>query len=88
MTPGKIVDLRNLGFRNFVRINTTHPLTACMNMKHYLGCFLTAHAEEMLQDLNDELHRSIVVVQENDFVKTRLLKLGTRLFYSKATILT
>src|SRR3990172_3399827 len=42
------------------------------------------HREDRLQDGDDELHRGVVVVVEEDFVELRLLGLGPRLFRDSA----
>jgi hypothetical protein len=47
-----------------------------MNMKHDACGGLAVLLEKTLQDVNDELHGSVVVVQNEDPVETGLLGLG------------
>jgi hypothetical protein len=45
-------------------------------MQHDAGCVFAILGKKTFQNNHDELHRSIVVVQQDDFIKLRLLKLG------------
>src|SRR3989344_4806652 len=72
----EIQPLPHLGFRNFPGINPANPDTFLVHLQHDAGCILAVLGEKPLQNDHHELHRSIVVVQQDDFVKLRLLELG------------
>ena len=49
-----------------------------MDRQHNLRGFLSVHAEELLQNVHDKLHRRVVIVQQNHFVHRWTLKLWFR----------
>ena len=55
-----------------------------MDLQHNPGCFGAVHREESLQDIHDELHGGIVVVDEHDLVQRRALELGRRFLDDQA----
>ena len=79
MLPGEIHDLVDLGLRDLVRKHTAHANAAMMNVQHDPHCILVALAEELLQHVNDEFHRRVIVVQHQDLVHRRLFRLGADL---------
>ena len=76
---GKVVDLRHLRLCHLEGVNSAHAHATLVDVKHDLGRFLHAFAENTLKDKDDELHRRIVVVQKQNPIHRRLLRLGVRL---------
>ena len=72
---GTLVYLRCLRVGNILRIYSTYALTLRMDRQHDLSGLLPAHTEKLLQHLNHELHRSVVVIQEDHPVKRRFFEL-------------
>ena len=62
MLASHVHDLRHLGLRDLVGIDAANAHAFVMHMQHDAGRVFPAFVEEPLQDENDELHRSIVVV--------------------------
>src|SRR5690606_8719893 len=78
MLTGKIHDLRDLGFSHLKRIDTTFTNAVIMNMPHDLCGRLTIFMEKSLQDVHDEFHWCVIVVQEQYAIEARLLGLRPR----------
>ncbi len=55
-------------------------------MQHDLSGLFPVHSEEMFQDVHDELHRSVVIVQQQHLVKRRALQFGLRALYRDVAI--
>lgn len=68
--------LRHLGLRNLVREYPTDALAAGMNLKHDASGVLAVQPEHVLQDIDDELHWRVVVVQQDHLVKGGALEFG------------
>lgn len=66
-------DLRHFGLCDLERIDANDRDTLCMDGHHDVLCARAVHVEESLQHINDELHRRVVVIQHQDFVKRRSL---------------
>ena len=79
MAAGEFNDLGYLGFRHLEGEQAADPHAMAVDMQHHLDRILAALAEDLLQDMNDELHRRVVVVEQKHPVETELLGLGTRL---------
>src|SRR5579875_1269651 len=77
--PGEVHDLGHLGFGNLVSIDAAHTNPAAMHVQHDARRFLPALIEEPLQDMNDELHRRVVVIQHKHFVHRRFFGFRLRL---------
>jgi hypothetical protein len=78
--PGKVHHLRHFGFRHFEGVDAAHPYPLLMNMQHDgIGIFRIL-VEELPQDLHDKLHWRVVVIEQQNLVKRRLLRfrLGPR----------
>src|SRR5437764_13368443 len=67
--------LRHLGLGDFIGEHAALANPMVMNVQHDLGGGLDVLLEEPFQDENDELHRSIVVIQDQDAIKIRALGL-------------
>ena len=78
MATGKFNDLRHLGFRHFVGEHAANTHAVAMDMQHHLHRFLAVLVEKPFQDVNDELHRRVIVIQDENFIKAGLLGLGAR----------
>lgn len=76
MTAGKIHDLTNLGFGNLVTEHTDDGHTFLVHGQHNLECLRMSHAKETLQYVDHKLHRSVVVIEQQDLVARRALGLG------------
>ena len=77
---GKIHDLTNLGLGNFVCKYATLADTVVMNMQHYTRRIVHVLLKKTLQDMNDKLHGSIVIIEKQDAIEAWLLcfRLRTR----------
>src|SRR5579863_6306397 len=72
MAPGQLDHLRHLGFRHFKGIHTADADTVPVDVQHDLDGFLVGFAEKPLQYMNNELHVSVVVIEDEDPVERRL----------------
>ena len=77
MFARKVHDLRDLGFRDLIRIDAAFADPVVMNMQHYSRGGFVIFAEEAFQNMHDELHRRVVVIENEDPVHVR--PLGLRL---------
>ena len=75
MLARKIHHLRHLGLGDLVGENPALTDAMLVNMQHDLGSGFDILAEEALDDVNDELHRRVVVVQNQHAVQVRTLGL-------------
>src|SRR3970040_2416731 len=73
---GECQHLPNFGLRYLSSIDPADPDSLLVHMQHDAGCVFAILGKKTFQNNHDELHRSIVVVQQDDFIKLRLLKLG------------
>jgi hypothetical protein len=76
---GMGIYLLDLGFRHVLGKDPAYTYATRVNMQHHLRRFFFVHAEKHHQDLNDELHRSEIIIQQHDFVQRRTLDLGSGL---------
>ena len=56
-------DLGDLGFGNLESEHAAHAFALGMNLQHNARRRRSIHTEDMLQHVDDELHRSVIVVQ-------------------------
>ena len=75
MPAGRIDHLSHLCFSDFVSVDSTYPNTMLVNVKHYPCRFVPSFIKEPLEDIDDELHRRVVVIQNQNSVQGGLLKL-------------
>src|SRR3972149_8644409 len=73
---GKGYDLLDFCGSNILRIHPANSHPFAMNLEHDLGGFFAAHREETLEDHDDELHRSVIVIQQNHLEKRGGLELA------------
>ena len=83
MTPRGVDHLRHLGLGDFIGKDATDTDTMLVNVKHDPCGFLARLVEEALQDVDHEFHRRIVVVQDENAIERRLLRLGLYLGYDR-----
>src|ERR1700722_12687034 len=72
--------LSHLGLRNLVSKDPADSLTLGMHLQHNASCFRAVHREEALQDIDHELHGSVVVVDQHYLIEGGTLELGRRFF--------
>ena len=77
MFARKVHDLRDLGFRNFVRIDAAFADPVVVNMQHNSCGGFVVLSEEAFQYMHDEFHRRVIVIENKDPVHVR--PLGLRL---------
>jgi hypothetical protein len=78
MAAGKFNDLRHFSFRNLVREYAANPHTVTMDMEHDLDRLIPVLVEEPFENEHHELHRRVIVVQQQHFVQAWLLGLRPR----------
>ena len=78
MPPGEFNHLGDFCFRDLEGEDAANADAMAMDMQHDIDRFLAGFAENLFQDMDDEFHRRVVVVQEQDLVEAGLLGLGTR----------
>jgi len=78
MTAGEFNDLRNFRFGDIVGENAADADTVTVDMQHDFNRRLATLVENLLEDVNDELHGRVVVVEDEHLVEARLLGLGAR----------
>src|SRR6201998_3732650 len=76
--------LGHLGLRDLVSKDPAHSFALGMDLQHNPGCLGTVHCKESLQDVHDEFHGGIVVVDENYLVKRGALELWRRFLDDQA----
>src|SRR5665213_1076235 len=70
--------LSHFGLRDFISKNSADSFALGMDLQHNASCFRAVHREETLQDVDHELHGSVVVIDQYDLVQRRTLELGRR----------
>ena len=78
MPPGEFNHLGDFCFRDLERKNAANAHTVAMDMQHHFDRILAALAEDFFQNMDDELHRRVVVVEQQNLVEVRLLGLRSR----------
>ena len=73
---GESDDLLDLRGGDVFRIDAADPHAFPVDFEHDLSGLFAAHGKERLQHRYDEIHRSVVVVQEYHFVHGRRLDLA------------
>lgn len=75
MLSGKVHDLRHFSLRHLICENATFPDSVVMDVEHDPGGRFSILVKEPLQHVNHELHGRVVIVQQQDAVKVRPLRL-------------
>src|SRR4051812_48001128 len=71
----EIHDLGHLGFGDLVGVDAADTNAPLVDMQHDAGRFLAALGKKPFEDVHDKLHRRVVVVQHQNLVHRRLLRL-------------
>lgn len=71
--PREIHHLRDLGLGDLIGEEATKPDAVLVNVKHDPRRVLPPLVEELFQHKDDKLHRRIIVVEQQNLVKRRLL---------------
>src|SRR6185437_5460313 len=71
--------LCHLSFSDLERKDPAHPLTLGMDFEHDARGRRPVEAEELLQHVDHEFHRSVVVIEQHHLIQRWLLDLGPRL---------
>jgi len=69
---------------NLICENPTDSFALGMDLQHNPSCFGAVHCEETLQDIDHELHGSVVVIDENYLIERRSFELGRRFLDDQA----
>ena len=75
MPSREIHHLGDLGFGHFETEHADHSQAFLVDGQHQLECLRMVHPEETFKYMNDVLHRGIVIVQQHDLIKRRLVRL-------------
>ena len=70
--------LGHLGLGDFISEDSAYPFAFGMHLQHNPSRFGPVHREEPLQDVDHELHGSVVVIYENYLIERRSLELRRR----------
>ena len=65
---GKIHHLRHFGFSDFVGEDPALPNTIVVDVQHDSGRVLARLVEEAFEHVNHELHRRVVIIEEEDAI--------------------
>jgi hypothetical protein len=76
MFPGEIHDHGDLGFRNFVSEYAALADTMLMHMHHDAARFIGILVKKSHQDVGHKFHRRVIIVQQENAIHARLLRLG------------
>src|SRR5271169_6318547 len=76
--------LSHLGLRNFISKDAADSFALGMNLQHNPSCFGAVHREETLQDIDHELHWSVIVINQNYLIEGRSFELGRRFLDDQA----
>jgi len=75
----KVHDLRHFGLCHLVWEDAANSDAAAMYMQHNFRRLLGVHTEEPFQDMHDEFHGRVIVIQHEHLIHRRLFGLRTRL---------
>ena len=67
--PGVLVDLHGLCLGDVAGKHSTYCPSFCVNGQHYLGRQLAVQIKKHLEYFDDEIHRRVVVVQQQHLVQ-------------------
>ena len=75
---GEIHHLRHFGFRHLIGVDAALADAVLVDVQHDTRGVVLALAEETHDDMHDELHRRVVVIEEEDAIEVRPLRLRPR----------
>ena len=73
--PGQIHHLINLGLRHLIGKHPTYTNPLAMYLKHNLCRFIPPFRKEAFQNMDDEFHGRVVVIEHQHFVHARFFRL-------------
>ena len=79
MFAGKVHDLRHFRFGDLVGEHTALADPVVVHMQHNASRGFAVLAKKPFQHMHDELHRRVVVVEQENAIETRTLRLRLRL---------
>ncbi len=88
MFSGEIHNLRDLCFSHLISENAALTDAVVMDMKHDPRCVFPALVEEPFNHVDDKLHGSVVIVQQQHPVQTWPFHPRLRLGYSDRSAIT
>ena len=78
MSAGEFNHLRHFCFGNFVGEDSADTHTVTMDLEHDLHRLVAPLVEEAFEDVHDEFHRRVIVVEQENFVEAGPLRLRAR----------
>src|SRR3546814_413007 len=84
--PRILVDLRHLRFSDFAREDPANAAAAGVDVQHDLGGLVEVHAEKADQHVDHEVHRGVVVVQQQDGIQRRPRHFRLACFHGNAVV--
>ena len=81
-----VIDLLRFGFRDVLAEHSTYRLALSMHLQHDLRRLLHVHGKERTQDIYHEVHRSVVIIEQHNFVQWWLCKFGADRGCCKAAV--
>jgi len=78
MPARKFNDLRHFRLSHLECEHAAYTHAMTMDMEHHLFGVLAAFGEEFLQDMHNELHRRVVVVEQKHLVERRFFGFRAR----------
>jgi hypothetical protein len=75
MLAGKVHDLSDFGFGDFVGVHAANANAMLVDVEHDPGGVLLILAEKPLQHVDHELHGRVVIIEQQDLVQRRFIRL-------------
>ena len=76
--PRIVHDLCHLGLRDLIGKDTTFSYSMIMHMKHYACSVFSVLLEKPFQNMNDEFHGSVIVIEKQHAIKAGFFEFGFR----------
>lgn len=87
MLTSETQHLGDFGLGNFVGEHATYAFALGMHFQHDPSGRRAVHSENALKHIHDELHRGVVVIQQDHLVEGRLLEARRLLFNHKLPLM-
>jgi len=75
MLTGKVRNPYHFGFSYLISVDAAFANPLLMHAHHYLICGSVILIQEVLEDMDDEVHRRVIVVEQQYTIKIRPLRL-------------
>jgi hypothetical protein len=72
----KIHHLCHFGFGDFIGKYAAHADAFLVDVEHNSGCGVGVHLEKCFEYMDDEFHRGVIVVEQQDFIQAGLFGFG------------